>query len=99
MEINHVDSMPQYISNFISGNLEQLNKIYEEGLSCNSEGILGCKCSEKDNRMDVQFMNEEMILEMITKESWEPYKNTIPEGKKLMYIIDLDIDSIFLITI
>ena len=78
---------------------EQLNKIYGEGLSSNSEGILGCKCSEKDNRMDVQFMNEEMILEMITKESWEPYKKTIPEGKKLMYIIDLDLNSIFLITI
>ena len=99
MNVQNVSSAPQYITNFISGNHEQLNKIYEEGLVGNPEGILGCKCSEKDNRMDVQFMNEEMILEMITKESWEPYKNTIPEGKKLMYIIDLDIDSIFLITI
>ena len=99
MDIHHVDTMPRYISNFISGNLEQLNKIYEEGLLNNSEGILGCKCSEKDNRMDVQFMNEEMILEIITKETWEPYKHTIPEGKKLMYIMDLDLNSIFLVTI
>lgn len=99
MNVQNVSSAPQYITNFISGNMEQLNKIYEEGLLNNPEGILGCKCSEKDNRMDIQFMNEEMILEMITKESWEPYKKTIPEGKKLMYIIDLDINSIFLITI
>ena len=99
MDIHHVDTMPRYISNFISGNLEQVNKIYEEGLLNNSEGILGCKCSEKDNRMDIQFMNEEMILEMITKETWEPYKQNIPEGKKLMYIMDLDLNSIFLVTI
>lgn len=99
MSVQHVDSMPRYISNFISGNMEQLNKIYQEGLSFNSEGILGCKCSEKDNRMDVQFMNEEMILELITKETWVPYKQTIPEDKKLMFIMDLDLNSIFLVTI
>ena len=99
MNVQNISSAPQYITNFIKGNLEQLNKIYEEGLLTNPEGILGCKCSEKENRMDVQFMNEEMILEIITKESWEPYKNTIPEDKKLMYIIDLDLNSIFLITI
>ena len=99
MNVQNVSSAPKYITNFISGNIEQLDKIYEEGLSSNPEGILGCKCSEKDNRIDIQFMNEEMILEMITKESWEPYKKTIPEDKKLMYIIDLDLNSIFLITI
>ena len=97
MNIQNVDSAPNYITQFISGNMEQLSKIYEEGLIDNPEGILGCKCSEKDNRMDVQFMNEEMILEMITKESWEPLKRSIPEGKKLMFIMDLDLDGVFLI--
>ena len=99
MNVQNISSAPSYITNFISGNMEKLNEIYEEGLKDNPDGILGCKCSEEDNRMDIQFMNEEMILEMITKETWEPYKKTIPEGKKLMYIIDLDIQSIFLITI
>ena len=97
MNVQHIDSAPDYITQFISGNMEQLTKIYEEGLIDNPEGILGCKCSEKDNRMDVQFMNEEMILEMITKESWEPLKGSIPEGKKLMFIMDLDLNSVFLI--
>jgi len=99
MHIQNIGSAPQYITNFISGNLEQLTKIYEEGLVDNPEGILGCKCSEEDNRIDIQFMNEEMILEMITKESWEPLKVSIPEGKKLMFIMDLDLDSIFLINV
>ncbi len=99
MSVQHIDSAPNYITQFIRGNMEQLSKIYEEGLSANPEGILGCKCSEKDNRMDVQFMNEEMILEMIQKESWEPLKGSIPEGKKLMFIMDLDLNSVFLIYI
>jgi hypothetical protein len=99
MNVQHISSAPSYITKFISGNMEQLNKIYEEGLMNNRDGILACKCSEKDNRMDIQFMNEEMILEMITKEKWEPYKKTIPEDKKLMYVMDLDLNSIFLVTI
>ena len=99
MHIQNISSAPQYITKFISGNLEQINKIYEEGLVDNPEGILGCKCSEEDDRIDIQFMNEEMILEMITKESWEPLKGSIPEGKKLMFIMDLDLDSIFLINV
>ena len=99
MHIQNISSAPQYITKFISGNLEQINKIYEEGLVDNPEGILGCKCSEEDDRMDIQFMNEEMILEMITKESWEPLKGSIPEGKKLMFIMDLDLESIFLINV
>jgi len=99
MHIQNINSAPQYITTFISGNIGQLGKIYEEGLEVNPEGILGCKCSEEDNRMDVQFMNEEMILEMIAKESWEQLKGSIPEGKKLMFVIDLDLDSIFLINV
>lgn len=99
MEINHISSAPKYITNFISGNMEQLNKIYEEGCLNNSEGILACKCSEKDNRMDIQFMNKEAISETFNKERWEEYKSTISESKKIMYIIDLDLNSVFLVTI
>lgn len=97
MSIQHINSAPGYITKFISGNIEQLAKIYKEGLEHNPNGILACKCSEKENRMDVQFMNEQMILEMITKESWEPLKSSIPEDKKLMFIQDIDLNSIFLI--
>ena len=99
MSVQNIDSAPSYITQFISGNMEQLCKIYDEGLINNPEGILACRCSEEDNRMDVQFMNEEMILEMITKESWESLKRSTPEGQKLMFIKDIDLDSVFLIYI
>ena len=97
MSIRHIESAPNYITNFIHTNMEQLCKIYEEGLVSNSEGILGCICSEKDNRIDVQFMNEEQITEIITKESWIPFKETIPENKKLLMVQDIDLKSVFII--
>ena len=49
--------------------------------------------------MDIQFMNEEAILEMIKIESWEPLKGSIPKDKKLMFVMDVDINSVFLIYI
>ena len=97
MSIRHIESAPNYITNFIHTNMEQLCKIYEEGLINSSEGILSCICSEKENRIDVQFKNEEEIITMITKESWIPFKQTIPEDKKLIMIQDLDLNSVFII--
>ena len=99
MSVQHIDSAPNYITQFISGNMEQLCKIYEEGLINNPEGILGCKCSEKDNRMDVQFMNDDMMLEMIQKDSWEQLKKSISESKKLFFVKDIDLNTVFLIYI
>ena len=43
--------------------------------------------------------NEEQITEMITKESWIPFKETIPKNKKLLMIQDIDLNSIFIIYI
>jgi len=99
MSIQEVNSAPKYISNFINHNIEQLNKIYEEGIQIYKIGILGFKCSEKNNKMDVQFMNEEHICESLQKESWENLKNSIPKNKKLFFIMDEDANNIFLIYI
>ncbi len=97
MNIQNINSAPDYIHKFVNDNYEQLTKIYKEGLEVNSEGLLVCKCSEKDNRMDVQFMNTDMITEIITKESWNSLKQTIKDDKKLLFIQDLDLECIFLL--
>jgi hypothetical protein len=99
MDIQNIDSAPDYIHSFIASNYEQLNKIYGEGNEENSEGILFCKCSLEDNRIDIQFMNEDMIIEIITKESWDNLKTTIQNDKKLLFIQDLDLDCVFLLYI
>ena len=51
-KIQTVQSTPPYISSFINGNIEQLNKIYDEGLQMYGCGILGFQCSQENNKMD-----------------------------------------------
>lgn len=100
--IIQTDSCPDYINKFIHMNMEQLMKIYEEGMYENpklEKGILFFQCSEKENKMDVQFMNDEMMCEIIQKDSLKNLKDNIQENKKLFFIQDIDINSIFLIQI
>lgn len=97
--VKQVSSAPEYIMKFINQNLTKLNEIYDEGLQEFKEGMLGFKCSKKENKMDVFFMNEEMILQMIQKESWKNLQQSTPQGKRLFFVNDLDLNSIFMITI
>ena len=48
--------------------------------------------------MNVQFMNDEMMSEILQKDSLMQLKSTIEENKKLLFIKDLDLNSIFLRT-
>jgi hypothetical protein len=100
--IQNVDSAPDYIMKFIHMNMEQLCKIYDEGLNNNPEldkGIMVFQCSEENNKMDVQFYNDEMMCKILEKESVMNLKNNIVEDKKLFFIRDLDINSVFLIQV
>tara|TARA_B100001094_G_scaffold161349_1_gene156069 strand:+ start:624 stop:935 length:312 start_codon:yes stop_codon:yes gene_type:complete len=100
--IQNVDSAPDYIMKFIHINMEQLCKIYDEGLTNNSEldkGIMVFQCSQENNKMDVQFYNDEMMCEILEKESVMNLKNNIQEDKKLFFIQDLDLNSVFLIQV
>ena len=101
-EVHPVNSCPDYINKFIHLNMEQLCKIYDEGMEQNPDlekGILVFLCSEKENKMDVQFMNDEMMSEILQKDSVIQLKSTIEENKKLLFIKDIDLNSIFLIQI
>ena len=100
--IQNVDSAPDYIMKFIHMNMEQLCKIYDEGMYNNPDldkGIMVFQCSEENNKMDVQFYNDEMMCEILQKESVQTLKNNIAEDKKLFFIQDLDMNSIFLIQV
>ena len=100
--IQQIDSAPDYIKNFIHLNSEQLLKIYDEGMVENPDldkGILCFQCSQENNKMDIQFMNDVMMCEIIEKDSYMNLKNNIPENKKLFFVQDLDINSVFLMYI
>ena len=100
MSIQNVDSAPDYIMKFIHMNMEQLCNIYDEGLNNNpglDKGIMVFQCSQENNKMDVQFMNDEMMIEIIQKDSLEDLKKNIPDDKKLFFVMDQDINSVFLL--
>ena len=97
--IHQTSSAPDYIMNFINKNIIKLEEIYNNGIKEYKNGMLGFKCSQKDNKMDVFFMNEELILNMIQKDSWEQILYNKPENKKIFFVNDLDRNAIFMITI
>ena len=100
--IQNIDSLPDYIMKFIHNNMEQLCKIYDEGMYNNpnlDKGIMVFQCSEKENKIDVQFMNDEMMCEILEKESVMNLKNNIQKDKKLFFIRDLDLNAVFLIQV
>lgn len=100
--IQNVDSAPDYIMKFIHMNMEQLCNIYDEGLINNPDldkGIMVFQCSQENNKMDVQFMNDELMCEILQKESVMNLKNNIQKDKKLFFIQDLDLNSVFLIQV
>jgi len=97
-KIQTIESTPPYIGKFLKSNMKQLSDIHDENIKEHGIGCLGFTCSQTENKMDVFFMNEEMMLKQLQKESWEQLKQTIND-KKLFLINDLDINSIFLVYI
>lgn len=102
MSVQNIDSAPSYIMKFIHGNMEQLCNIYDEGMYNNPEldrGILFFQCSENNNTMDVQFMKDEMMEQIISKENIINIKNNSQPDKKIFFVQDLDLGCIFLLQI
>jgi hypothetical protein len=97
--IQNVQSAPAYINEFIRTNMGNLTKIYDEGLQSQGVGCLGFVCSQNENRMDVQYFDEARMCEILAKESWMQLKGNLPENKKLFFIMDNDVNSVFLVYI
>ena len=94
--IQNVSSCPDYINEFINHNFENLNEIYDHGYEEHQEGCLGLICNQENNKMDVMFLNKASITKMLTTDSWENLKLSIPEGKKLFFVKDEGLNSVFL---
>lgn len=98
--IQNVNSCPEYITQFITSNKDQLISIYETGYTNNdNEGCLGLYCNEETNKMDVMFLNRASMYELLTVDSWEQLKQSIPEDKKLFFVKDECLNSVFLLFI
>tara|TARA_X000000950_G_C13835790_1_gene628128 strand:+ start:542 stop:880 length:339 start_codon:yes stop_codon:yes gene_type:complete len=98
--IQCVDSCPVYIKFFINNNYKDIKQIYDKhSEEENNDGILVFQCSEKENTMNMQYANDSYMKNILAEESVCNLKSSIPPGKILLFIQDLDLNSIFLIHI
>ena len=92
MEIVNTNSGPDYIHTFIENNILQLTEIHDKEKATNGEGVLYCKCSEKDNKLELIFMNKELFISTFSSETW----SNLQVNKKIVYVEDLDINEKFI---
>ena len=85
--IQMASSAPDYISAFLQTNMEKLQDIFEEGIHNFGSGCMMLQCSQETNDMNVQFMGDEMMCQILEKDSWFSLKDGIPESKKLFFVI------------
>ena len=98
MNVQNVSTVPKHIDDFIKGNQDKLNEIYDEGMEAFKEGFLSFKCAKSQNKMDVHFLHEGLAIENFQKDSWENLKKT-RGSKRLFMIEDLDHNSMFIVYI
>ena len=56
------------------------------------------KCSEKNNKMEVMFIDNSVIHDKLMSETkYKELKASIPKDKTMLYITDEDINSTFII--
>ena len=96
MNIQNINSLPEFIDKFIKFNLDKLIEIYDEGINTHKEGLLYFQCDKDENKVDVFFLYREKIVEMISEESWEQLK--IDAGNKKIFLIK-ESDRIFILKI
>ena len=56
-------------------------------------------CSQETNKMDVSYMDHGNMCQILREDSWMALYNNIPQDKKLFFVQDLDLNSVFLIYI
>ena len=85
MNVQNINSLPDFIDRFIKFNHDKLIEIYDEGIKVHTEGLLYFQCDREKNNVDVMFLFREKVVEMISEESWEMLKRDA--GDKKIFLI------------
>ena len=85
MNVQNINSLPDFIDKFIKFNHDKLIEIYDEGIKVHTEGLLYFQCDREKNNVDVFFLFREKIVDMISEESWEMLKQDA--GDKKIFLI------------
>ena len=85
MNVQNINSLPDFIDQFIKFNHDKLIEIYDGGIEVHTEGLLYFQCSKEKNNVDVFFLFREKVVDMISEESWEMLKQDA--GDKKIFLI------------
>ncbi len=88
MNIQNINSLPDFIDKFIKFNQDKLIEIYDESIKIHNTGLLYFQCDKKENNVDVMFLYDSKIIEMMGEESWEMLKKDA--GDKKIFLIKED---------
>ena len=85
MNVQNINSLPDFIDKFIKFNQDKLLEIYDESIKIHNTGLLYFQCDKIKNNVDVMFLYEDKIIEMMGEQSWEMLKKDA--GDKKIFLI------------
>ena len=96
--VKTVDTIPEYIDNFIKQNFSNLNEIMNKGLEeNNNEGCLYIEYKKSEEKVDVSFLNRDNIQKITTLDTWKDIKETYKGN--IFIISEIDNKRIFIVNI
>lgn len=95
--INNVDSVPDYINNFIVSNEEGIKKIYNEEKSQRGDGFIYINISVKENKLDLIYLTNEQKNNVSIDD--ETLNKLLVDDKILIMIDDNEYKTRFIIYI
>ena len=84
-EINYIDSIPDYLINFIKQNEENIKNIIKEEKTNRGEGIIFIKSDLKQNKLDLVFYTFKESKQML--ELSDDFLNSVYNEDKTTIII------------
>ena len=85
MNVQNISSLPDFIDEFIKFNQDKCIEIYDESIKIHNTGLLYFQCDKEKNNVDVIFLHDDKIIEMMGKESWQMLK--ADAGDKKIFLI------------
>lgn len=85
MNVQNISSLPDFIDKFIKHNHDKLIEIYDESIKIHNKGLLYFQCDKIKNNVDVMFLYDSKIIEMMGEQSWEMLKQNA--GDKKIFLI------------
>ena len=97
-KLNYVDSVPEYIQNFIKTNHDDIQKIITEEKEKRGDGIVYINIDVKENKLDLVFLTNEESKQTLNLS--EEFLNSIfKEGETPIILNDNEYKTRFIIYI